>query len=231
MEIEKALLKGLPVGRVLGIDLSVGHLGWFSLTTGLVKRAEEFGFISQEKRDWVGGFQSARDLGLSERLFLLGKQFEGRKRTDIYQMNRISLWYDYFLSFAEECIYRGVVKAFVEGYAFSSQGNSLFQIGEVAGIFKAVFLKAGICVQTVPPTMAKKKAGKGNASKEFMVKAAIKEGISIPESLIRVTGKGLFEGPGVDVADAFWVLKAGLDTCIVENKELAQGKRRQFRLH
>jgi Holliday junction resolvasome RuvABC endonuclease subunit len=79
----------------------------------------------------------------------------------------------------------------VEGYSMGSRGR-VFDIGELGGIVKVLLADMGIPVAIVPPSCLKKFAtGKGNADKDSMLEAAI-----------RNFG---FGGHGNDEADA-WLL-------------------------
>lgn len=63
----------------------------------------------------------------------------------------------------------GCEQVCIEGYAYSAQGNRIFQIAENTGLLKYKLYQLGIPVTIVPPTEVKKFAtGKGNADKNSM---------------------------------------------------------------
>ncbi len=63
----------------------------------------------------------------------------------------------------------------IEGYAFGAKGK-VFHIAENTGVLKYRLHQTGIPVEVIPPSAVKKQAaGKGNANKEEMYKAFVKE--------------------------------------------------------
>lgn len=100
------------------------------------------------------------------------------------------------------------VNVSIEGYSYGSKGFT-FEIGENSG-----FLISGIrsgfkgCVPIkIPPSAVKKEGtGRGNASKEEMVQAfMIETGID----LIGSSGFQTLKSPLSDIADSYYVMKAG----------------------
>ncbi len=69
-----------------------------------------------------------------------------------------------------------VYDIYIEGYSFGSKGQGLFQIAENCGILKFRFLQKNINYNIVVPSVVKKGAtGKGNADKDMMYEAFLKE--------------------------------------------------------
>ena len=86
----------------------------------------------------------------------------------------------------------------LEGYSFGSRGRAVFDIGELGGVVRLALYRRGIPYVDVPPAALKKYAtGRGNASKEEVLVAAV-----------RRLG---YEGSSTDVADALWLLEMALD--------------------
>lgn len=55
----------------------------------------------------------------------------------------------------------------MEGYSFGSKGRSVFNIGELGGVIRLGFYRAGMPYVEIPPTNLKKYAtGKGNSAKD-----------------------------------------------------------------
>lgn len=96
-------------------------------------------------------------------------------------------------------------KVVMEHYSYASTGRA-FQIGENGGVLKNKFYNAGVTVHKVAPTQVKKFAtGKGNADKEMMQDAFIKEtGIDIKLLLGQTENQW---NPSSDVIDAYWIAR------------------------
>ena len=72
--------------------------------------------------------------------------------------------------------YRSIEKIFIEGYSYGSKGQGLFQIAENCGILKYRLQEQNLPYETVVPSVVKKGAtGKGNADKDMMYEAFVKE--------------------------------------------------------
>ena len=65
---------------------------------------------------------------------------------------------------------------YIEGYSYGSKGQGLFQIAENCGILKFRLQDKGYSYNTIVPSVVKKGAtGKGNADKDMMYEAFLKE--------------------------------------------------------
>ena len=101
---------------------------------------------------------------------------------------------------------------FIEGYSFGSKGQGLFQIAENCGILKYRLREKGYPYHTVVPSVVKKGAtGKGNADKDMMYEAFVKE--------TKIDLKKLFDtekvgNPISDIADSYFVKKVGYDNLL-----------------
>lgn len=63
----------------------------------------------------------------------------------------------------------------LEGYSFGSRGRAVFDIGELGGVVRLALYRRGIRFVDVPPATLKRYAtGKGNASKEEVLVAAVR---------------------------------------------------------
>jgi crossover junction endodeoxyribonuclease RuvC len=59
---------------------------------------------------------------------------------------------------------------FIEGYSFMSKGRSIFNLGELGGVFRLILAKKWGGYYEIPPTSLKKfVTGKGNAKKQIML--------------------------------------------------------------
>ena len=98
-------------------------------------------------------------------------------------------------------------KIFIEGYSFGSRGQGLFQIAENCGILKYRLLEKGYGYNTIVPSVVKKGAtGKGNADKDMMYEAFVKE--------TKIDLKKIFDtekvgNPISDIADSYFIQKVG----------------------
>jgi Holliday junction resolvasome RuvABC endonuclease subunit len=106
-------------------------------------------------------------------------------------------------------------KIFIEGYSFGSKGQGLFQIAENCGILKYRLLEKGYGYNTIVPSVVKKGAtGKGNADKDMMYEAFVKEtGIDLKQ--IFDTEK--VGNPISDIADSYFIQKVGYEN--IESKQ------------
>lgn len=86
----------------------------------------------------------------------------------------------------------------LEGYAFGSRGRAVVDIGELGGVIRLALYRRGIRYVDVPPAALKKYAtGRGNASKEEVLVAAV-----------RRLG---YTGADHNEADALWLYAMALD--------------------
>ena len=98
---------------------------------------------------------------------------------------------------------------FIEGYSFGSKGQGLFQIAENCGILKYRLLEKGYNYNTVVPSVVKKGAtGKGNADKDKMYEAFVKE--------TKIDLKKLFDtdkvgNPISDIVDSYFIEMVGYE--------------------
>ena len=103
-------------------------------------------------------------------------------------------------------------KIYIEGYSFGSKGQGLFQIAENCGILKYRLQEQNLPYETVVPSVVKKGAtGKGNADKDKMYEAFVKE--------TKIDLKKIFDtekvgNPVSDIADSYFIQKVGYDNLL-----------------
>ena len=98
---------------------------------------------------------------------------------------------------------------FIEGYSFGSKGQGIFQIAENCGILKYRLQEAKIPYETIVPSVVKKGAtGKGNADKDMMYEAFVKE-TTIDLKKIFDTDK--VGNPISDIVDSYYIQKVGYE--------------------
>jgi Holliday junction resolvasome RuvABC endonuclease subunit len=101
------------------------------------------------------------------------------------------------------------LKVFIEGYSFGSKGQAIFQIAENCGILKYRLQQLNLSYDTVVPSVVKKGAtGKGNADKDMMYEAFLKE--------TKIDLKKIFDtdkvgNPISDIADSYFIQKVGYE--------------------
>ena len=101
------------------------------------------------------------------------------------------------------------LKVFIEGYSFGSKGQAIFQIAENCGILKYRLQQLNLSYDTVVPSVVKKGAtGKGNADKDMMYEAFLKE-TNIDLKKIFDTDK--VGNPISDIADSYFIQKVGYE--------------------
>lgn len=97
-------------------------------------------------------------------------------------------------------------KIILEGYSYGSQKGLLFNIAENAGLLKYYIKKTfNVFPEIVSPTTVKKLwTGKGNSSKEIMVKTLLdKEGVDI----VRWMNMSKLTSPAHDIVDSYAIAK------------------------
>lgn len=98
------------------------------------------------------------------------------------------------------------VPVFIEDYSMGSKGR-VFHIAENCGLMKWKLWKRGHAITCIPPTVIKKVAtGKGNAKKEQMYEAFVKQtGITL-----QTMGSGTKIGsPVSDIVDSYFIAQYG----------------------
>ena len=102
------------------------------------------------------------------------------------------------------------LKVFIEGYSYGSKGQALFQIAENCGILKYKLQERNIPYHTVVPSVVKKGAtGKGNADKDMMYEAFVKE---LPEyNLKKILDTEKTGNPLSDIVDSYFIKKVGYE--------------------
>ena len=102
------------------------------------------------------------------------------------------------------------IKIFIEGYSFGSKGQGIFQIAENCGILKYRLEQLKLSYETVVPSVVKKGAtGKGNADKDMMYEAFLKE--------TKIDLKKIFDtekvgNPVSDIVDSYYIQKIGYES-------------------
>ena len=102
---------------------------------------------------------------------------------------------------------------YIEGYSFGSKGQGVFQIAENCGILKYRLLEEKFGYNTVVPSVVKKGAtGKGNADKDLMYEAFVKE--------VKIDLKQLFDtekvgNPLSDIDDSYYIQKVGYENSLI----------------
>lgn len=97
----------------------------------------------------------------------------------------------------------------IEDYSYGSKGK-VFHIAENCGLLKYMLYKNGYKFFTVPPTVVKKFAtGKGNATKEKMYEAFLKDTFVDLHSIISPTTK--LGSPTTDIVDAWYIARYMID--------------------
>ncbi len=99
---------------------------------------------------------------------------------------------------------------YIEGYSFGSKGQGVFQIAENCGILKYRLLEEEYGYHTVVPSVVKKGAtGKGNADKDMMYEAFVKE---LPDyNLKKLFDTEKVGNPLSDIVDSYYIKKVGYE--------------------
>ena len=147
------------------------------------------------------------------------KKFENFNRNKLSSENHGS-WkteedrYDDIANWAMNIIStkHNVNRVFLEGYSYGSTGK-VFHIAENTAILKYLMWDNEIGFDIIPPTVIKKFAtGKGNANKEKMQEAFVKENSRVDLCTWLTPKSSNVISPVNDVVDAYFIAKYGLDS-------------------
>ena len=151
----------------------------YSLTSPAVYVDGKYYYLTNKKK-WLGAMSED----------IIGYEHKEYK-TPIHRFKQIS---DFVLDIISD--YKSP-KCYIEGYAYGAKGQGLFQIAE------------NIPYEIVVPSVVKKGAtGKGNADKNMMYEAFVKEtGIDL-KKIFDTTKVG---NPISDIADSYFIAKVGYE--------------------
>jgi len=100
-----------------------------------------------------------------------------------------------------------VDRVFIEDYSYGSTGR-VFHIAENAGVLKQQMWMSEYKFDTIAPTVIKKHAtGKGNASKNLMEDAFVRETLVDLRAALNLTEKQ--SNPISDIIDSYYIVKTG----------------------
>lgn len=95
------------------------------------------------------------------------------KLPDIKGIKRLSLLAKYLNNTLKQF---EPIEIFIEGYSFMSKGRSIFNLGELGGVFRLLLAQRWNGYYEVPPTSLKKFiTGKGNAKKQIMLEQTFRK--------------------------------------------------------
>ena len=141
---------------------------------------------------------------------ILGEEHE-EYLTDQERYENIASWVLGILSNFE----KEEITILIEDYSFGSKGR-VFNLAENCGILKYMLYKRGYKFFTVPPTVVKKFAtGKGNATKEKMYDAFVRDTLVDLHNIISPTTK--LGSPTTDIVDAWYIGRYMIDMTEKEN--------------
>jgi Holliday junction resolvasome RuvABC endonuclease subunit len=124
-------------------------------------------------------------------------------RTEQERYNNIA---DHFMSILDTHRINKYVITFIEDYSFGSKGK-VFHIAENCGILKHKLWSRGSDIETIPPTVIKKFATtKGNADKQGMYDAFIKQ---TEVDLQSMSPDKKLGSPVTDIVDAYFIAQMG----------------------
>ena len=192
--MNKKMLSGSTKTKktIIGIDYSLTSPA-VCVNDGKLK----FYYLTTKKK-WIG--QQSKDI--------IG--YEHKEWTDPIQR------FTYISDFVFDILFTtNNPKIFIEGYSFGSKGQGLFQIAENCGILKYRLLEKNYGYNTVVPSVVKKGAtGKGNADKDMMYEAFVKETKIDLKKLLDTEKCG---NPLSDIADSYFIKKVGYENSISNN--------------
>lgn len=126
----------------------------------------------------------------------------------MHRFGLISDWVFYVLYDLHE----GDYEIFIEGYSYGSKGQGIFQIAENCGILKYRLEQDVLPYKIVVPSVVKKGAtDKGNADKDMMYEAFLKE---TKIDLKKIFDTNKVGNPISDIVDSYYIAKVGYKNSI-----------------
>lgn len=191
----------MTVPVVAGIDMSVNHCGvCVFYADGPVPI-----FVSDQAK-WIPK-QLINSVGYVASKELIAHKKKKNKAS--HYSGRILTWDAFYDELGSLLYASGVREVAIEDYAYSASGT-VYQIGEIGGIARARLLRNGLKIRLLSPSVTKKWAtGNGVATKSSVI-AAI-SGNEIKNTLSHFCysccepKKDDLDGPGTDIADAYWL--------------------------
>jgi len=131
---------------------------------------------------------------------------------EVYEFGRGEDRYDKISNWALELV-KDCDLVYMEDYALGAKGK-VFNLGENGGLLKWKMWKAGVPFHLVGPTVVKKFAsGKGNADKDMMYDAFVKEtGANLQKEISPDSKK--VASPVSDIVDSYFICKYGYSTLL-----------------
>ena len=125
-------------------------------------------------------------------------------KTRLTGMERLEWLRDYVAIYAEDADL-----VVIEGYSYGSKGRAVVNIGELGGVLRLWLYEYGPPYVEIPPSCLKRYAtGKGNASKDDMLQAAVvRSGHTFCDN---------------NAADAWWLWQAALAHYCPESESLVR---------
>ena len=227
----------------IGLDLSLNHWGLVALNhTSVV-----FESYLTDKKKYMNIYSqvSLKDGCRDQFLHLPKKQGEdrdgyiARRRGNLIgtlRSNLKALCEDHYFNDVYVCL---------EGYAYSANTRSSYEIAEFIGCVKNWLYRYNVKLRIHDPLSVKMFAtGGAKCLKKDMVLAAQDSGFKISDALIKKTTKTIsimkikeeveeYDGPGTDLADAYWLARMLRTEILVREgkimlENLSDGKRRVF---
>lgn len=93
----------------------------------------------------------------------------------------------------------------IEHYSLHSKSRALYEIGEVGGIIRRWLFNNGFNLRQTDPQSQQMWALKGQCSKRLRFDLAVANGLLIDLKSVNAKPGKDYEGPGTDLADAFWL--------------------------
>jgi len=196
----------------LGVDLSVGHVGYCVIkSSGREKRTVWAGF-SHELKKYDVKQERLFNQHTSNRLALVKKNHNGKRNRQLLQAERMLIWHDWVGDMINEASSHGVGHVIIEDYAYAATTNSAAQQAEIGGVVRLRFLLRGYKVRTVMPSQLAKWIGHCPTKKERCA-AAVKMDFPIIKpaekaklvSLKKTKHGQDYDGPLTDMVDAFFL--------------------------
>ncbi len=117
---------------------------------------------------------------------------------------RCQMAYHAFLASEVTCSPLSVIA--LEDYAYGATGRGMFEVVEISGLLRNHLWREDIPLRMIDPMSMQMWALKGGCTKLDRIQAAEKAGYKIPETLYtQKAKKGDVDGPGTDLADAYWL--------------------------
>jgi len=196
----------------IGLDISLNHLGMCFLDEQ--GKYADHAFITDVKKyvtaDPAHGMHYKAPSARSDdpNHFLRVREFCNFIYSTMYRWNILGVDVDEVATTLNKP-FSTTLRVAIEGYGFASKSTRLRESTELVGAIKQLIYQKGVLFRVHDPDSVKLFAvGNGHATKEQMHAQFVEEThVVVPHTWRKEKGKKILDGPGTDVADAYFLAR------------------------